>query len=535
MRKRSLTVGTKKGVNDPDAPIEHKKEPPQIDHPLVVTPGLRGAVHDFEAHWAVSDKEPVLILGETGVGKSLFLHIAKQLFKLEHGGDEKKLPIVEANCGHFSGKQSDLNMTRSELFGHVKGSSNLAYKDKVGLVEKADGGLLILEEVGELPSEAQALLLTFIETGEYRRVGDERTRKANAKIVGATNREDALREDFKYRFFPYYIQSLRERKQDILYYFNEIFPELAKTLNKSEVLVLLCHHWPGNVREVERVGRLLLRRRWRPEKMGPEGADKEWKPVPPGEYGDFGLYHLNQKDTVFDPDVLFALRNDLRGFDADVDLLESLLMPLRVSLDDQRPTPAFQEIAEPGNSVFFSFFDDRLGVKVCEDFPLFEEAFKGYRVFCGLFLQDSVKNKKILESLKTCDIRNFSLDQVEHAAAAKRSVKKLAMAVMAYLKDFNVEGYKLPGNPHEFWRVISELKEETETEDTCQKFENEEFMNLVCGMHERDLLKNYYLGLIKKSAGNVKAASTAAGLKETTFRSKLDKLGIKYKRTGRSS
>jgi DNA-binding NtrC family response regulator len=74
------------------------------------------------------------------------------------------------------------------------------------------------------------------------------------------------------------------------------------------------------------------------------------------------------------------------------------------------------------------------------------------------------------------------------------------------------------------------LKEESEAEEAYRNFENEEFMDLVCGMRERELLKNYYLGLLKKSSGNVRVASKKAGLIETTFRSKLDKLGIKYKR-----
>ena len=101
-----------------------------------------------------------------------------------------------------------------------------AHDDKVGLVEKANGGLLILEEVGELPFEVQAMLLTFIETGEYRRLGDEEVKTATVKVVAATNRESALRVDFRYRFFPYYIPPLRERKNDILYYFHEIFINL---------------------------------------------------------------------------------------------------------------------------------------------------------------------------------------------------------------------------------------------------------------------------------------------------------------------
>jgi transcriptional regulator with AAA-type ATPase domain len=425
-------------------------------------------------------------------------------------------------------------VTRSELFGHVKGAFTGANKDKPGLIEKAEGGLLILEEIGELPLEAQAMLLTFIETGEYRRVGDDTTRKAKVKIVGATNRETALRDDFRYRFFPFYIPPLRERKQDALYYFHGIFPRLVSTLNRSEILVLLTHHWPGNVREVERVGRLLLRRRWKsgaPDiTIGPETTDPAAIPAQARTYSDYGLYHLDPRDSPFDPDALINLNDRLRAHLADIALLEKLLNRHRVSIDDQSPTLAFQEMA--GGDVEFCFFTEGYdNIKFCNDFPLFEEAFQGYLAFCGLFSQDPANGENILASLRKCNIEYFSLKQLDYPKRDEAKVHKLATAVMAYLKDFDAEDLGLPKEPRAFWNAISQLKEESETEDAYRNFENDEFMDLVCGMRERELLKNYYLGLLKKTAGNVRMGAKNAGVLETTFRSKLDKLGIRYKRT----
>jgi hypothetical protein len=479
MKRRSPRVktdtGRSAGSENSDAPITSDGGSPQRDDSFIVPPGLHYTIDDFEAHWNVSDKEPILILGATGVGKSLFLHLTKELFKKQHAGERKKRPIVEANCGHFSGTHSDLNMIRSELFGHVKGSHNMAYKDKVGLVELANGGLLILEEIGELPSEAQALLLTFVETGEYRRVGDDNTRKANAKIVGATNRKAALRDDFSYRFFPFYIQSLRERKQDILYYFHAFFPHLIKTLNMSEVLVLLTHHWPGNVREVERVGRLLLRRRWKPEpkdenrepeaktgkdeKLEAPDAEREsegmdqvteagatnigTEPDQTGGYRDFGLYHLDPRDSPFVSDVLFNLTGDLRFHLADMDLLEELLNWCRVSLDDQNPSLAFEGFIDKMTGDL-SYPADFNNVKICYNFSPFIEAFQGYLTFCGLFLQDPAKEENILASLRKCNIEYFSLKGLDHPKIDEAKVHKLATAVMAYLKDFDTEDLRLP-------------------------------------------------------------------------------------------
>lgn len=81
-------------------------------------------------------------------------------------------------------------MARSELFGHKKGAFTGAIEDKLGLVDAANNGALILEEIGELPLEVQAMLLTFIETGKFLRVGDAQERKANVQIIGATNNEE---------------------------------------------------------------------------------------------------------------------------------------------------------------------------------------------------------------------------------------------------------------------------------------------------------------------------------------------------------
>ena len=151
---------------------------------------------------------------------------------------------------------------------------------------------------------------------------------AKVKIVAATNRESALRDDFRYRFFPYYIPPLRERKNDILYYFHEIFPDLTKNFSKTEVLLLLTHHWPGNVREIERIGRLLNRERWITEEATKDAQDAL---VPPFTER---ITHLDPRDTSFDPTILERLVSDLKQWDVDVPFLEKLLQKHRVSLND---------------------------------------------------------------------------------------------------------------------------------------------------------------------------------------------------------
>ena len=103
------------------------------------------------------------------------------------------------------------------------------------------------------------MLLTFIETGKYRKIGSAENQIAKVQVVGTTNNEDALRDNFRFRFIPFYIPPLHERRQDILYYISAKSPDLINKLNSSEVLTLLAYHWPGNVREIDRVASLMLR------------------------------------------------------------------------------------------------------------------------------------------------------------------------------------------------------------------------------------------------------------------------------------
>jgi hypothetical protein len=213
-------------------------------------------------------KTNILLEGETGAGKSLFRDLFETLYREDYPevGNGR---IHMANCAHFGGKNSDPNIARSELFGITKeftphlGMKNRkdnpsketqedkTSKGKPGLIGEADNGLLILEEIGDLPLEVQAILLTFIETGEYRQVGGTKKEHANTHIIGATNKANELRNDFYYRFFPFYVPGLHERRDDILYMIADRAPDLIRELRSFDVFALLCYNWPGNVRELE--------------------------------------------------------------------------------------------------------------------------------------------------------------------------------------------------------------------------------------------------------------------------------------------
>jgi len=176
----------------------------------IIPPGLNYIVNEFIAHCEAGGNHPIMVIGYTGVGKSMFLEIYKKLYEERCITVEKPFKVVWANCAHFGDNHSDFNMTKSELFGHVKGAFTGAVTNKEGLVKEANKGLLILEEIGELPKQVQAMLLTFIETGKYRKVGSTKLESSEVQLIGATNNEGKLRKDFRYRFFPFYIPSLSE-------------------------------------------------------------------------------------------------------------------------------------------------------------------------------------------------------------------------------------------------------------------------------------------------------------------------------------
>jgi DNA-binding NtrC family response regulator len=218
--------------------------------------GLRAALGQIRI--VAPTDSTVLILGETGVGKEL---IAQEIHRLSRRKDR---PLVRVNCASVSKE-----LYESEFFGHVKGAFTGAFKDRAGRFEAAQHGTLFLDEVGEIPLDLQSKLLRALQEKQYERIGDDRTRSADVRIIAATNRDlkrevqaGRFREDLYYRLkvFPLQVPSLRERREDI--------PLLAKhfvdlvgremqgprpRLTEAGVAQLRSYDWPGNIRELRNV------------------------------------------------------------------------------------------------------------------------------------------------------------------------------------------------------------------------------------------------------------------------------------------
>ena len=208
------------------------------------------------AAYAPYDDTHVLLLGETGTGKERFAEL------LHHLSPRANHPIVTVNCGSIPAE-----LVESQLFGHRKGSFTGATADNAGKFKTADGGVLFLDELGELPIAAQAKLLRALEQGEIEPVGANRPVKVNVRVVAATNRDIRLmiasgrfREDLYQRFgATITLPPLRQRKSDIPVLALHILEEWnrrhqkQRRLSAKALTALTSHAWPGNVRELRRV------------------------------------------------------------------------------------------------------------------------------------------------------------------------------------------------------------------------------------------------------------------------------------------
>ena len=200
----------------------------------------------------------VVITGETGTGKEL---VARAVHALSARKDK---PLIKVNCASIPRELFD-----SEFFGHVRGAFTGAVRDRLGRFQLADGGTLFLDEVGEIPLEMQSKLLRVIQEGEYERVGEEKTRTVDVRIITATNRDlkqeveaGRFRQDLYYRLnvFPVEVAPLRHRTADIPLLATHYLQQAARKLNlpvphltTAEMRQLQEYDWPGNVRELQNV------------------------------------------------------------------------------------------------------------------------------------------------------------------------------------------------------------------------------------------------------------------------------------------
>jgi PAS domain S-box-containing protein len=200
----------------------------------------------------------VLIIGETGTGKELVAHAIHTRSGRADG------PLVKVNCASIPNE-----LFESEFFGHVRGAYTGAHQDRIGRFQLADGGTIFLDEVGDIPLPLQGKLLRVLQEKEFERVGEDRSRKVDVRVIAATNKDlekavDAgeFREDLYYRLsvFPVQVPPLRKRGDDVvmlaIHFLKQVCREFGRSdlsLSQNQVEALCRYDWPGNVRELKNV------------------------------------------------------------------------------------------------------------------------------------------------------------------------------------------------------------------------------------------------------------------------------------------
>jgi transcriptional regulator with GAF, ATPase, and Fis domain len=217
-------------------------------------PALQAVARQIEL--VAPTNSAILILGESGTGKEV---VAREIHRHSRRSER---PLIKVNCAAIPRE-----LYESEFFGHAKGAFTGALRDRAGRFELADGGTLFLDEIGEIPLDLQAKLLRVLQEGEIERIGEERTRRIDVRVIAATNRNlraesesGRFRQDLFYRLsvFPIELPPLRKRVEDIPLLAEHFLNRFARQLGRprprltlANVQELQRYDWPGNVRELQ--------------------------------------------------------------------------------------------------------------------------------------------------------------------------------------------------------------------------------------------------------------------------------------------
>lgn len=273
----------------------------------------------------------VLITGESGVGKEVIPQIIHQNSRRRNG------KFFAVNCGGLPS-----GTINAELFGHEKGAFTGAIGERKGYFEEANGGTLVLDEIGELPLETQAMLLRVLQNGEYMKVGSSKVEKTDVRIIAATNvnlsyavATGKFRPDLYYRIFGIQIvmPSLRERKDDIYLLFRKFSSDFAGknnlcrlSLSHEAISVLTSYRWPGNIRQLRSVAEAVTSMCSRPVTTTSDRLEID--------AATLAAFLPNEKDNLLPAAPGTSGASGLN--DSDKQMIVKAIMDLKSEIDDLR-------------------------------------------------------------------------------------------------------------------------------------------------------------------------------------------------------
>lgn len=530
------------------------------DKKWVVLPGMIETFIDFiyvadsyfsEPNSGPTDNKPILIIGDSGSGKSLFIETAKQKFK-EHNKSNK---VIRINCATLTEE-----LAISEIFGHMKGAFTGATNDKAGVVEVYQDGLLILDEIGELPQSIQAKLLVFIEEGEYRRLGENKTRSSQLKILGTTNKsKESFRPDFWFRFFPLFLPPIYERRQDILYYIAHYYPEIFSRLTPARCLSILAHNWPGNIRELSRIVYimnatnnklhgmydsmpsmkehlpLLLPKDLRQSSLSEEITSEFHKTLDRFGFNIIMLNKLSLKHGLAFTDDIPEDTRKIEGTNSTstsespsgrkVLTQEEIytLIPFLLGAESQQ----FYKNILTKNALNVSELPGLENIYICEEHMTINSIYQCFKSLSYLFLQNDKKDDNVFNIKTICPGNSYIEDNVEVSLFKKFSRHNLTEQAFQFVsgvkfKLLHTYDFSMPW--HEYVQLVFDSNKEIFRNKTTLLPDTIQEPSLISMTYEEITKK--YLEVIVKNSKNLKVAAELSGLKYETLRSKLRALGL---------
>lgn len=461
----------------------------------IFPPTLKQAKLQFEALYrslykTADRRKPLMIVGDRGVGKSAFVDLFRRMYLDDNKGKEEE----RINIASYPGP-----LVAAELFGSVPGAFTGALNRKGYFETLGDGGLLILEEIGDISEEVQAQLLTVIEDGEFRRLGETKKREAkNIQIICTTNKpRSAFREDFYDRFFRFTIPSIYQRRQDILYYIGYFYPEILNQLYNIEVLSLMGFHWPGNVREIENVCELI---KWRKQIIIDSFQAKENSSNIMPVVGDLlnpFAYSPPPLGKMLFPNEYGKPLSKERQKQLDMSLEQWELTSKRLRL-----TNTETELQLWPQYDWFELVKDAELTRI-------DKRLKKYFMSIGIgeYLKetyfDSIKKKHVLpKDIRATVINGENISAFDFAC----------MGLYEYCDATNQEST----TNNNLLIVPDDLNESKKTEEDIAEVD-------IFSMKEADLLRMYYRGLVDRH-GNVSAAARWLGINRNTLVSRMKRI-----------
>lgn len=443
------------------------EEPEREEDPFDVLIGSRGSLaHQIDQAKAAILYPPkglhTLLIGESGTGKTLFARAMYDFGLARLGKDRKKYPFVEFNCSDY---YHNPQLLMAQLFGHTKGAFTGADREREGLVEKADGGILFLDEIHRLPPEGQELLFYLMDTGRYRKLGESANmRSAQVLIVGATTEDPRAvllktftrRIPLTVRLPPYRERPTEEKLQIIEHIFMRESTATQKTyiVGAKIVKALTAYEFPENIGQLSSEIKVLCARSFLNNAGGREELVISFDNLSPAireRYRDAAEQMREHFPSRYEQDILVAPSSrvryhDSRLFDekAYLGLMRSIDRCTEMGLTKREMDEALsEEIRAYCNNILKTFYSE--SIRKEEMYKVVDKAVVDFTVeaaaegFAALGLEMSQRNllvlafhfKYLLERLKTRsridrqEISNLEREYVQELAAAERVVERL--------------------------------------------------------------------------------------------------------------